>query len=346
VIRRWIVGVLLGTALIAVSSPLFVRSYVPRVYDPQRRVLAYPSGAVVRWRREGYAETRIGPLGMPGKSAADIPKPARRTVVLWGDSQAEGLCVDDQDKLAAQIERRSRRRVLVLPFARSGDSCNDWIAQVGSLQDNHNRATWSLGASDQTIDIDAHLFLVTELSDWTRPVEDLREIANPLAKAAAAYAPAFLIHAARNVLTEGQTLQPRRLRFRLGPAPKVRPTPEVDDEVVWAARRLQRQLQRLRERTELPCIFVYAPPWPAIIDGHVVKSPDEDAMLRSFWITCDQLGFQVVDARSALRESARQDLWPTGFHNGQFGQGHLNAIGNALVAREVLPFLERTERTD
>ena len=38
--------------------------------------------------------------------------------------------------------------------------------------------------------------------------------------------------------------------------------------------------------------------------------------------------------------------WPTGFHNGQYGQGHFNALGNRLIAREVWTLLKTFQRSD
>ena len=102
---RWAVGIALGTGLIAVSSPLFVRSYLPLNADPVRGIWTLPSGTEYRWRSEGYANTSIGPHGMPGKKVlqsqarskpsevhgfqSDSVDPnAAVRIALWGDSQA------------------------------------------------------------------------------------------------------------------------------------------------------------------------------------------------------------------------------------------------------------------
>ena len=103
-ILAWIVGSLVGTAVIAITSPLFVRSYVPLTADPVRGVWTLPEGHAYRWRSEGYADTRIGPLGMPGKTSLGPRKPDCLRVALWGDSQAEGVCVGDHQKIFAQAE--------------------------------------------------------------------------------------------------------------------------------------------------------------------------------------------------------------------------------------------------
>jgi hypothetical protein len=79
-VRRWSVGFLIATLLVGVSSPWFVRSYVPREWSDRRGVLVLQPGAQYRWRSEGYATTRIGPLGMPGQGqhwrAASAPRAA------------------------------------------------------------------------------------------------------------------------------------------------------------------------------------------------------------------------------------------------------------------------------
>jgi len=130
---NWLRGIVVGTILVAVTSPLFVRSYLPREIDPIRGVAVMPAGATYRWRFEGYADSHIGPLGMVGKT--DISEPTSNTVriALWGDSQAEGVCVPDRDKLFKQLERRYAPRVEVFPLARSGDNVADWVAQIPAV---------------------------------------------------------------------------------------------------------------------------------------------------------------------------------------------------------------------
>ena len=133
-IGSWLTGVLVGTGLIAATSPWFVRSYLPLHADPTRGVWTLPPDHWYRWRSEGYADTYVGPLGMPGKPTIPPTRPGVLRVALWGDSQAEGVCVADREKLFAQAEAIAGGRMQVFPSARSGEDAADWLTQMPAVE--------------------------------------------------------------------------------------------------------------------------------------------------------------------------------------------------------------------
>ncbi|MCS7467447.1 hypothetical protein NZK35_12400 [Stieleria sp. ICT_E10.1] len=326
-LRRWIVGMLLGTLLVAATSPWFVRSYVPRIQDPTRGVAVLQPGSDYRWRSEGYATTRIGPMGMPGRGTLEHDDPGGLRLALWGDSQAEGVCVKDREKIAAQVAGLSSNQIHVFPFARSGDDCNDWIAQIATLR-NHD-----------AVRVDAHVFLLVEWSDWTVEIADANEGLDPSRSKISATIPAFLIQAVRNIVTTGDATTRRRLRFRPGPVK----SPALSSErgtsggaIASTAERLSGQLERLRRQCDAPCIFVYAPLIPAIIDGETTFNDPDQWLFDHFRQLCSDHGLHVLDARDAMTAAARAGDWPRGFHNGQFGVGHYNATGNRIIAEQLL----------
>ncbi|MGB1816105.1 MAG: hypothetical protein ACPHJ3_12185, partial [Rubripirellula sp.] len=47
---RWLLGVVVGTCLIAGTSPFFLRSYLPLNADPVRGVWTLPPDSEYRWR--------------------------------------------------------------------------------------------------------------------------------------------------------------------------------------------------------------------------------------------------------------------------------------------------------
>jgi hypothetical protein len=328
-ISRWIAGVVAGTLLVGVTSPLFVRSYLPRRLDTVRDVLTFPRGRSYRWRSEGYATTLFGALGTPGgiPPAPDHRRSLR--VALWGDSQAEGVCVSDHEKIPAQVMDLSGGKLQVIPLARSGDDCNDWISQLERVEANR--------------DLDAHVFLVVEWTDWLLQPEQPQETPSAIANTLATTFPAFMIQAARNIVTSGNDLRPRTLRFRPGPVAShgaSRGIPPEEIKQTPRAERLDIQLARVFSSTKLPCVFLYAPKLPAIVDGQIkTDDPDEPLFkqLESFTTGRKSL---VVDVRSALAASAANDRWPRGFHNGQFGVGHYNAAGNHILASAVIRAIE------
>ena len=150
-IGSWLAGMLVGTGIIAVTSPLFVRSYLPLHADATRGVWTLPPEQLYRWRSEGYADTRVGPLGMPGRQGIPPRKEGVLRVALWGDSQAEGVCVADQQKLFAQAEAIAEGRLQVFPLARSGEDAADWLTQMPAVE--------------QALDLDMHVLLVVDLED-------------------------------------------------------------------------------------------------------------------------------------------------------------------------------------
>lgn len=313
-ITNWFIGSFVGTALIAATSPLFVRSYVPRHVDPVRGVPAMPEGANYRWRSEGYANTRIGPYGMPGKVAIGEANPAVTRIALWGDSQAEGVCVSDDEKLFAQIEKLAPGTVDVLPLARSGDDAADWVKQIPLV--------------DRELAIDMHLILVADLTDLLIPDDAPSESVslNRLTKL-----PAFLIQSSRNLVSDANAGTIRRLRFSIGPIDAVRTPVANETEPNWSE-----SVQRLRESTDQPIWILYAPTSPQIAFGKASFKDDEaDQFLKIKQIASD-LGLQVINVHQELCESARSGQWPHGFHHGQIGNGHLNATGNAVIARAIV----------
>lgn len=357
---RWVLGIAIGTLLIAVTSPLFLRSYLPLNADPVRGVWTLPPDSEYRWRSEGYANTAIGPYGMPGKVAvlAGISSSERAQVesvqdaqrlplqiALWGDSQAEGVSVDDSDKLFAKIENASRGDLNVYPLARSGEDAADWVTQMRSVE--------------KKFGIDQHVILVVEpvdlLAAVDAPVESPSAGDASAANAAlAAKLPAFVIQAARNVLRAPDGATPRRLRFAVGPVPNAGDSPGTetqnenskqtenngqsgdslshDESALWL-----NALAAIRNATELPVVLLYAPLAPHVIDGKIRwqdPTADQFLLLKS---AAESLGMSVVDARDELRNSVTAGgRWPHGFHNGHIGSGHLNQVGNQILAAKLI----------
>jgi len=351
---RWLLGAVIGASLIAATSPLFLRSYLPLNADPVRGVWTLPPGTEYRWRSEGYADTSIGPWGLPGKttgfaSSSGLPrerseelqqsKVSPLQIALWGDSQAEGVSVDDADKLFAKIENASGGDLNVYPLARSGEDAADWVTQIPSVE--------------QQFGIDQHVILVVEPSDLLAAVE--APVASPSANdssaanaALAAKLPAFVIQAARNVLREPDGATPRRLRFAVGPVSNAKSALVTnsqaenskqsgdplsrDDSALWL-----NALAAIRNATALPVVLLYAPLSPQIIDGRIRwQDPTADQFLL-LQQAAKELGISVVDARNELRDSVASDgRWPHGFHNGRMGSGHLNQVGNQVLAARLV----------
>ncbi len=341
-VQRWMIGLVIGTLLIASSSPLFVRSYLPRSFDPIRQVWTLPQGKVYRWRSEGFANSFVGPMGMPGvRVELDGTDNSMPHLAFWGDSQAEGVGVSDDDKIFAISERlgsQSSRPWRVYPLARSGDDASDWIEQFPRVE--------------TALRIDAHVILVTELLDLD-PAADFQSRADSQTDASkdvsrnqqqlSAWLPAFLLQAGRNLLFDDDKL--RQLRFSLGPAkspqPAVAVTSEAPVDPDSESDHWHNVCRGFRAHTELPVILLYAPQVPVIMSGKVYRDIDDERRYEALSQAASDTGLALVDLRREFIDSARQGAWPHGFHNGQIGVGHLNTIGNTIVAKTLLIWFQR-----
>ena len=344
---RWFLGGVVGTCLIAFSSPWFVRSYQPLVVDPIRKTWVLPPNAHYRWRSEGYAETQIGPLGMPGRTQSlqinanptpsssskplrIAPQPLR--IALWGDSQVEGVCVADADKLFATMERLSEGRAKVFPLARSGEDAADWLSQIPHVEDY--------------LGIELHLFLIADLEDLlSAPNAPLASPDETDVKAAnsaiASRYPAFLIQAARNLLMENGGSNRRSLRFGLGPVDSASPaskhSPEA--EATLGSERLARwndSISSIRQSTGKPIWIFNAPVAPQIIDGRIVQTTQSHLDLDAMQNAASTHQIFYLSARADFAHAVGEGCWPHGFHNGRIGSGHLNAEGNRILAERLI----------
>lgn len=324
-IARWCLGLVAGTLLIAVTSPLFIRTYAGRVWDPVRGRPVYPEGLRYRWRSEGYATSTVGPHGMTGRTR--LPASATDSMVaLWGDSQAEGVCLPDDQKLWSLLEdelENSQRlnSVSVLPLAESGDDGWDWINQFAGVESR--------------LGINVHVILVHELVDLesllcvdplisAEPSKDSPSISSKWLDRT----PDFVLEAGRRLLlTDSNEL--RRLRFALGPTSSVSEAEALkaatfQSDVAWSI-----PAQRLRNTTKLPIVIAYAP-HVRLTDELAGSSNDQP--LRSE-LEKQQIAF--IDCRERFRRSMQSGIQPFGFQNGRFGAGHLNRHGYRLIAEAV-----------
>ncbi|TWU48434.1 hypothetical protein [Rubripirellula reticaptiva] len=314
---RWISGALIGTFFIAITSPIFVRSYLPRQLN--RGVWTLPAGSEYRWRSEGYATTAIGPHGMPGKAAVPPTSQTGKRIALWGDSQAEGVCVDDDQKIFSLVEQKSDGQSSVFPLAQSGDDLGDWIRQM----------PWA----DQTLSVTDHALVIAELSDLH--LSERRPDPPHWSQSASTNLPAFILAAARNLAMDADGSR-RRLRFSVGPV-------QVEPSVVSPSQTpatFADQLRQLRSATSGRITIFYAPKLPEVNGDEVRTHDGDDAAFEVMRSNANELGIAVVDIRPALIESAEHGNWPHGFHNGRIGSGHLNATGNAIVANAIRECLQ------
>ncbi|MEM6690266.1 MAG: hypothetical protein AAF664_12605 [Planctomycetota bacterium] len=322
-IARWIIGMVIGTVVMMVLANYTMPTYVPRI--ARGPVWVWKPGADYRHVSEGYAVTHLGPLGMPGLgSDAGVKElesmwSGKQRIALWGDSQAEGLCVRDEDKVFAIAERFDTSNAY-LPLARSGDGLVDWTSQFAWVEEN--------------LDIDRHVILLVELSDLT--------IGQPSGPPSAArqwiaeHVPSLFIHCARRMLQtpDGES---RRLRWQVGPtnvsnnekaSPNTGPL-DLDREF------FDRAASMIRAATQLPVRIVYAPRVGIVLGGKLMLEDRQPRAYRRMANAMRRHGIEVVSVVDELAEIASEGQPPFGFEHGRIGSGHLNEHGNRIVAAAV-----------
>ncbi len=362
--RRWAIAFLTTWTLVWLSGPLHVDSILVRVFDPDLGVNTLRPGDVVRWRSEGWAETRIGPHGLPGwqpRGPGWRSNGIGRRVVIWGDSQVEGVCVPDPIKIHSQAIRIAADHHSLtldcLPMGRSGADARDW-------QD-------LTAAADALWQPDLHIWVITDLSDLTalsaieQPAPYRRWTAGSPAwvKLAAAIRAEAAFAVAKRLFYDPDTGGRRRLDFSLGPrtssvavlttagegfadvADADGAAIDRDDRFASIVAQVVAELRSVAGELDGRLALVYAPSVPYLGAGVEYVDRDADAFER-LRRPLAEAGIAVVDVGDDFNALWDQETtFPRGFHNGMPAAGHLNEAGNRLVARSIVSLVrERLER--
>lgn len=358
-LSQWAIGIFGSWVIVWVVGPGLINSILVRTYDADLKVNTIRPGDVVHWRSEGWASTRIGPHGLPGwqpdrpggqtnrEPVSPGDDPLRR-IVIWGDSQVEGVCVADEQKIHNQTiaiaRRRDRIELDCLPMGRSGADARDW-------QD-------LMPDADRLWHPDLHVWVVTDLSDLTvLASKDAAEayhrwtVESPRwVKFAAAIHAEALFEAGKRIFRDPSTGGIRRLDFSLGPRGATTAVSSDDahgdahgeahgeaikneDELAGA---VATAVAGLAGRFDGRLAILYAPATPRFAGGLKTDHPD-DAAFDAIRRRLREAAIPVADVRGDFIElwHTRTEL-PRGFHNGMPSYGHLNASGNRLVAAAIL----------
>ncbi len=333
---HWIIGIFGSWFCVWLAGPWLLNSILVRVENPELRAISFREGDTIRWRTEGLATTLIGPQGLPGW----LPNGSTNKIVLWGDSQVEGVCVNDQDKIANQIIRESLhsyvKKIDCLPMGRSGTNSSDW-------------REW-MPAADELLHPILHCWIVTDLSD-------LLAIASPSVDSASddrwhAPSPAVVLWAkrfhgeaffqsTRNLLFDPQTGRVRTLRWSLGPVTRqgVPASSFTAADVTTAISiRTCEQLEIIHRQFDDRFVILYAPGVPRIAERLRVDHPD-DAAWDDLATRMHSKKIPVIDMRASFTARwNREQRLSRGFHNGTPGVGHLNALGNEWISKAIVEF--------
>ncbi len=335
-VRQWLIGLLGSWCIVWFAAPWALNSILVRDETPELQTIGLRTGDQLRWRSEGWATTQVGQYGLSGYQ----PVSGAPVVAIYGDSQVEGHCVNDVDKLCNQVNRLTAQRGPqawnCVPLARSGADAMLW-------------AKW-IPLAEQLWQPHWHVWIVTELSDLKLSQQlsvtqnDIWSAPSPRwVRLASDYGAEALFTAVRRLAIDSSTGRRRELRWKPGkvsfPAPSstAREPAGVDDETITRCLELNRQLQgRL--------IILYAPAVPEVQPTIRFDHPDAawDELVAS---AGDKL--RLIDLRPSFetRWEQYQEL-PRGFHQGQPYSGHLNRAGNGVIAETIARLLAELPQQD
>jgi len=325
---RWAVGLCGAFFVTWIVAPMLLNSILIRDRDPSLDTIMLREGDVIRWRSEGCANTLIGPHGLPGWR----PNHADVSVVLWGDSQVEGLCVDDDDKIANQVIRIANEShkfaIDCVPIARSGTDASDWARVTPN--------------ADRLFAPRLHVWVIAELSDLLAIIKETDSdltlttpvSTTPVRLAKMIHAEA-LFQVLRSLVFDPTTGHGRTLRWsldRVGDstiATLKRPLPEQ------RASEIKKRLLGVRDSVDKRLLLVYAPAVPRIAKTITSEHPDDEDWQTMRRVLADDI--DVVDLRIELiSRSAKTGRFPRGFDNGSPSIGHFNEFGNAIIADAIV----------
>lgn len=323
--RRWVVGTVAALAPIWAVSLLLSNSVEPVAWDDRIDATVPPAGIEHQHRTEGWARSRMGRHGIWGiddVTAVNGPK-----VAIWGNSQVEGLMLDDGDKIAQQITRRWRERFdppLTAYAVAVGGTDVRFVWQ--RLPDYQRVVTPTVHHIVVVPDI-AYLapFSDTEPTPPGRPSTRLQTALGTLRS----FRLGFLYHLAD---------QARRtsLRFAPGTAATTRAAPRRKPSgAAW-----ERTVEMARATSPVPVSFLYAPTVPVLLDGRAVDDDPGRADFEAFRLVCTARG---LTCRSLARDFTdfhqATGAFPRGFANHHPYRGHLNRDGAGLVAEAAVALL-------
>ena len=96
-------------------------------------------------------------------------------------------------------------------------------------------------------------------------------------------------------------------------------------------------LKVIRNATDLPVVLLYAPLAPHIVAGEIQWKDPTAGQFLLLKAAAGELGISLLDARAELRDSVESNgQWPHGFHHGRIGSGHLNEVGNRILADKLI----------
>ena len=348
--KFWVIGFMVSLIFIWIVSYFLVDTLNTQDWDAQVNRYVYTPGMIKKNRSEGWATTYVGKHGV--NAIPDITQIESLKVAIWGDSYVEAWSVDDKNKMAQVFTQfcssKGMDNLVGFGVGKSGDDAADYYFGIPKYESTVSS-------------IIAHFIVFDSISDIlpdhdsarctfkSTPKYNLSELkGNPqyqqIKKKFATYELHFIWNLVRTAIL--------KLKLRFVPGP-VRPSFNVSQSKVQSNETKKNMLdawsfllEKFRQQTNHPIVFVYAPNIPKLKNGRIEFSDPDDSMINIFASEClnHDIGFiNMADDFSIYHK--KTGLFPRGFSNTKPAEGHLNAEGHQLVAKAIFNYVQNMKMT-
>lgn len=323
----WGIGFIFSCLFIWATSAVFSDGIAPVEWDDKLGIFVQAEGSQVRFRSEGWSDTRVGKHGLTASGEA-VLKSHLPKFIIWGDSFADAVQMDDSLR-AANMFNVLPNSMKAFTVAGGGLGIADYyfnISRYEKLAENiHGHAILLAGMEDVMPEqhVDCHSRFLTD--PWR-----FEESACEPSGFALRYASFASQWRLEPIYTLYRFVRDHQFRFALG---RVKGT-GIDKTAsqknltqAWAF-----LVESLKVQTSGFIVFVYVPPVPILKNGRIITVNPEEAGKEEFRKVCESHGVGFVDLSQAYLDLyTEQGRLSRGFFNSPPG-GHLNQDAQRLIA--------------
>jgi hypothetical protein len=285
-------------------------------------------GTVEWYTREGRGRTSFGEHGLVVNKELD---PQRTRLLFVGDSFTMGRGVLDSKKYSQVIEQEWNRahpqQIQTLNVGLGGLGIADYVHFAGNLDRTFepHRVFIFLTADD-----------FQRFEQFERKLERLQRPArrNPAAPALDLINDVGYYAFLRQVIKQTTGFRANTGFASLAPPKGLQPKAKPAET---GAAQVATQLNALQQQWGDRLVIIYYSFVPGI--GRYPTTACQDKV----WQEIREQGIATVNLCPAFSQASQDRTPPAGFDNSILGRGHLNAYGHALVAAEVIEFLEAAD---
>lgn len=364
ILVKWLTGGVISSVVIWIVTAIFSDSIPLKEWSPALGRNTFSPGSTYQERREGWATNHVGEHGLIASHREDLD--ASSQILIWGDSFVEAANVRDSDKMHRRLKsllyEEPKSKVTAIAVGERYWSIADYRFRIPDYElilngvKLHVIHFYSLEDTfpDQYPGGRISLFLSKPTYHFEKYDNESHELESPkhsggiLNSLCGLRLHFFLV--LRTRLTKIARLD--GLRFAPGIARKSGDDPNAHRawnrflDPAWGSAEPPLEawrflLRELDSTTQVPILFVYAPPTPALVNGRLVLANPEKYLADQFASLCQEQGIGFVSLEEPFRRFWEEERrFPKGFHNSRPWEGHYNADGHRLVAEAIRSWIQ------